>query len=206
MKLTPSQRLMVADGFPPSLFATQVQRAAHWLAHPPCAMPFIPTKTRDEDEATAAFRAQEEARKRQKSLASITRMKTRMAAKAVDHSRMRWDPRRSQFVPDTGTRCIENSVDNRSAGRKPDKSPPRTAAPVDARLRGVTGANPSRNVQAAVTNQDWSRVTKDTARALAELNGVWDAKYEKLSGGLLVMTVTNRLKGLVKRGGEVRWA
>ena len=45
----------------------------------------------------------------------------------------------------------ENGADNRSAGRKPDKSPRRTAAPADARLRGPSAVNPPEKVQAAVT-------------------------------------------------------
>jgi hypothetical protein len=48
-----------------------------------------------------------------------------------------------------------NETDNRSAARKADKSPSRTAAPEDARLRGHPEANPSMMAQAAVTISIW---------------------------------------------------
>src|ERR1700688_1556884 len=53
-----------------------------------------------------------------------------------------------------GFKSSKNEADNRSAARKADKSPPRTAAPEDARLRDRSGANPSKAAQAAVTTSD----------------------------------------------------
>lgn len=190
MKLTATQRQMVEGGFPACLIVTPAEtarRAKYWESNPPRAMPlFQLDKTRDEDGATAAFRAQETERRRLNSLRQIDRMKARMAMKKIDHSKMRWDPRRNRFVEDTGMRrtALETVriID---------------AAPSDKRAQ-VAG-------QMLVEGQDWSRVNKDTARTLAELNGVWDAKYEKLSGGLLVMTISNKLKTLVKKGETIEW-
>lgn len=48
-------------------------------------------------------------------------------------------------------------------------------------------------------------LNKDNARAVAELNGVWKPEYETLKGGLLTMTVKNRLKRLVKDGRDIVW-
>jgi hypothetical protein len=51
-----------------------------------------------------------------------------------------------------GFKSSKNETDNRSAGRKPDKSPSRIAAPVDARHSGFIGGNPNGEVQAAITS------------------------------------------------------
>lgn len=188
MKLTPSQKLMVADGFPKSLFLTPAQRAQAWADNPPHSTPLIEfNKPRNtDDEATAAFRAQEEERRRAQSRAKIDRMKARFTSRAIDHSKMRWDPRRAKFVEDR----MFYTPKSTPAVKAPSHNSAVTAG------REITPAG--------VDN--WSRVNKDTARHLAELNGVWDDKYLKLSGGLLVMTVANRLKGLVKKGEDVRWS
>lgn len=186
MQLTRAQKMMVEDGFPKELFRTPAQRHAYWEANPPRAMPlFEINKTRDESPETAAFRVQEEERRRLKSLAGIQRMKTRFETKKVDFSKVRWDARRNKFVP------LEGAPVNTIL----------TKADVPALERKVA----ARALQLELADHDWFRVNKDTARDLAQLNGVWDDKYAKLSGGLLVMTVTNRLKGLVKKGGEVKW-
>lgn len=199
LKLLPHQQMMVDDGYPPLLFRTEEQIKAWWEAHPPVSIPFAQIKTtRNEDEATTAFRAQEDERKRLKSLAQIGKMKARFVAKAnpIDYNKMRWDPRKGKFVEDT---IIRNATDNRSAGveRKltPTKSPLRTAVAKDALPR------------AEITPADGShQITKDNAEAIAKLNGIWKPDYEKLRGtGRVVMTVGNVLKGLVKRGGEVKW-
>lgn len=190
MKYTRSQQLMIKDGAPAALFISEAQRAKAWAGRPMTVIPAFNLVPRNEDEATAAFRAQVEAERRQKSLAQITRMKTRFATKAIDYTKMRWDPRKGKFVEDVATPAIP----------KPEE---RT---LDGRPVFRPGVFKMKLPAIPVASGDYSRVTKDTARDLAELNGVWDAKYEKLSGGLLVMTVTNRLKGIVKRGGEVKWS
>jgi hypothetical protein len=143
----------------------------------------VPKRIRDsEDPATEQFRKELEEQKRQKSLARISKMKQRKESK--DHTGMRWNLRRCRWEPDPFY--------------TPQPSKP------SALVRSVQVPKPSAKVPAGDTN-DWSRVTKDTAKTLAEANGVWDDKYLKLKDGLLVMTVTNRLKGLVKRGGSVKW-
>lgn len=191
MKLTPAQKLMVKDGFPAALFATPAQRAAWWDRHPPRAMPLIEfNKSRTEDDAaTAAFRVQEEERRKVQSRAKIDRMKLRFASKAIDHSKMRWDQRRNKFVEDTiGARPAVVLVQPEPLGR------------VDA------GPRKQRIDAALIATEDWSRVTKDNAEAIARLNGVWKDSYEKLRGtGRIVMTVCNILKGKVRRGEEVKW-
>lgn len=188
MKPTTSQRLMRDDGLPAICFLTPEVRGKAWVGRTLTVIPFIATnKTRDETPETAAFRARVEEERRLKSLAGIQRMKNRFAAKAVDYSKMRWDARRAKFVPLTGDKPVTPSAPVVQAFNRS------SATPVSREIT-PTGAD------------NWSRVTKDTARTLAELNGVWDDKYAKLSGGLLVMTVTNRLKGIVKRGGTVRWS
>lgn len=199
MKLTPSQRLMADDGAPSVCFATPAQRAAWWKANPPAAMPAFQLQVRNPDAATVEFAAQEAERRRLKSLAGIARMKNRIAAKKVDLTKCRWDPRRNRFVEDN----MSNSSHDRDRGVVHTPPHPKEKQSFSPTRHRVEGDQKLRDNQ--VLNTDWSRVTKDSARTLAELNGIWDDKYEKLSGGLLVMTVTNRLKGLVKKGGAVRW-
>lgn len=198
MKLTPSQKLMVADGFPKSLFLTPAQRAQAWADNPPHSTPLIEfNKPRNtDDEATAAFRAQEEERRKAQSRAKIDRMKARFTSRAIDHSKMRWDPRRAKFVED-----VYVSAPDQGVSRPPNLS-------IQGKSAAKVPSSPARPsvAQSSVSDVQWSRVNKDTARHLAELNGVWDDKYLKLSGGLLVMTVANRLKGLVKKGEDVRWS
>jgi hypothetical protein len=43
-------------------------------------------------------------------------------------------------------------------------------------------------------------------RALAEANGVWEARYAKLNAGLARMTCGNKLRALVRRGAKLKWA
>lgn len=194
MKLSRAQTMMVDDGFPKELFRTPAQRHDYWEAHPPRAMPlFELNKARDESPETAAFRAQEEERRRLKSLEGIARMKARMATKAIGFSKVRWDARRNKFVPLAGgtTKSAPTALSM-------------SAQPVN-RGRVVEAGTPGKATVNRVTDPIWFRVNKGTAAALAKLNGVWDDKYAKLSGGLLVMSVTNRLKGLIKKGGEVKW-
>lgn len=192
MKLSPGQKLMVQDGFPAVLFATPAQRAADWVKNPPKPLPrieFNRQRTPD-DEATAAFRAQEEERRRAQSRAKIERMKLRMASKEIDHSKMRWDARRAKFVP-IGPWAVK-PASLPAAVRVPVGSTPRVAA--------------SAPIRQSAGSEDWSRVNKDNAEAIAKLNGVWKDSYEKLRGtGRIVMTVCNVLKGKVKRGEGVIW-
>lgn len=189
MKLSAPQRLMHKDGAPAALFMTPEQRRKAWTGRPLTTIPLYAATPKDESDETRAFRARVEEERRLKSLAGIARMKTRIASKAIDYSRMRWDARRAKFVPNTGSKPVAQPEELTLDGRPVFKP----------------GVFKMKLPALPVATGDYSRVTKDTARELAELNGVWADKYEKLSGGLLVMTVTNRLKGLVKKGGEVKW-
>lgn len=172
----------------------EVRRKA-WEKRPPVAIPFARVEhTRQEDEATQRFRAEEAERKRIKSLDRISKMKSRLSAKAIDHSRMRWDPRKNKFVEDAYVSA-------------PDK---RVSRPVHTPVKSQSKAKagPVRNVPVQVqqVDVDWLKITKDTAEEIAKLNGVWKDSYEKLRGtGRIVMTVANVLKGVVRRGGEVKW-
>lgn len=169
---------------PKFLHLTPSQRALAWEGVTLRAVPAFTSasvsRTRDEDAATTAFREQEEARRKAKSMAGIARMKTRIETKKIDYTKMRWNPRKSRFEPD-------------EIGRVAQRAEQACVSRTD-----YAGSSP-----AAPTNID--AVNKDTAERLARLNGVWDDKYTKLSGGLLVMTVKNRLKGLIKKGGTIRW-
>lgn len=215
-----SKQLMLRDGAPAALFLTPAQRTKAWQGVLLRAMPlFEINKTRDESPETAAFREQEEERRRLKSLEGIARMKLRMASKAIDFSKVRWDARRNKFVPLEGQMSKSEPLGllnikrglatvNRAVEDMKRKPMPLEGAPTEPALfrpSDLHGAAKRRVDAALVATEDWSRVNKDTAATLAKLNGVWDDKYAKLSGGLLVMTVTNRLKGLVKKGGEVKW-
>lgn len=42
-------------------------------------------------------------------------------------------------------------------------------------------------------------------RKLAEANGVWRPGYEKLNAGLARMSVSNRLRALVRAGVAIKW-
>jgi hypothetical protein len=42
-------------------------------------------------------------------------------------------------------------------------------------------------------------------RGLALSNGVWDERYAKLSNGLARMSIGNKLRALVRRGGKIKW-
>lgn len=188
-QLSPGQRAMVDDGCPIACMPTPKEQAAYkaWCAtNPPTVIPAFRLEVRDETAETAAFRAAEEERRRQKSLAGIARMKNRFATKAIDHSKMRWDQRRNKFVEDVA----------RSPAPAPKSaSDIRPSAPA---TKGPTG--PAAKPAGAGT------LTKDNAETLAKLNGVWKDSYEKLRGtGRIVMTVKNVLNGITKRGGTVKW-
>lgn len=179
------RQIMIADGAPKGLFLTAAQRAKAWAGRPlttesqsRSGVSLFQSTPKSETAETAAFRAQVEEERRLKSLAGIQRMKNRFAAKAVDYSKMRWDARRAKFVP------------------------------IDVPVLRPTAPRNLVVLQEIINRQHDSlqRVDYANARRLAEINGVWDDKYTKLSGGLLVMTITNRLKGLVKKGGMMRWA
>lgn len=171
------------------------ERAAAWAASPPIPMPFIQSERRRSLEPdAAAFLVQEEERRRLKSLAKISKMKAKMETKKLNVDVMRWDARKGRFVEDP-LRYLANH------GGKATKV--ETRRDLQHQLHRATVRKQQAD-KAAVTEY-WSRVNKDTARALAELNGVWADKYEKLKDGLLVMTVTNRLKGIEKKGGTVKW-
>lgn len=73
---------------------------------------------------------------------------------------------------------LRNETDNRSVGRKPNKSPSRTAAPDDDRLSGPSGANPSRGLQAAVTIIECP-VCAERRRRKAKAQKNWRKKAKK---------------------------
>lgn len=194
-KLSRAHQMMVEDGAPLCILATpENQRRSEeaWRKFPPRAIPFAEVKvTRNEDADTTAFRAAEDERRRQKSLAQIGKMKARLAAKAskVDYSKTRWDPRKSKFVEDNGT----------------TPNPVLAAEPVT-RSSGASRERKADRSNREFKSPDRGQLTKDNAETIARLNGVWKDSYEKLRGtGRIVMTVGNVLKGLVQRGGEVRW-
>ncbi len=74
------------------------------------------------------------------------------------------------------------------------KSPDRSVASSDFALR----------LRKAVTSADG---TIDVAKLwrLAVDNGVWDERYAKLSNGLARMSIGNKLRALVRRGGKIKW-
>ncbi len=200
--MTPKQ-MMLKDGAPAALFMTPTQRAKAWSGRPLTTVPLFQAVPKNEDVATKAFRAQEDERRRLKSLQQIGKMKARMMTKKIDHDLMRWDPRTCRFVEDTGAKAEPTIDHDRDRGvvhlpRHP-KEKQSFAEPRKVLKRTQTA------IDKAIDTLYWARVKSHNARQLAELNGVWEQKYEKLSGGLLVMTVTNRLKGLVSKGGEVKW-
>lgn len=215
------KQLMVRDGAPAALFLTPAQRAKAWQGVTLRSIPLFQAAPKDESPETKAFRAQEEERRRLKSLEGIARMKLRMASKAIDFNKVRWDARRNKFVPlEDGTTEFAPTVkvlsSGSAAGARDETTPVGANIPTRQQLaiqQTMNKIHADRRAATAVkiakrqlgADPIWSRVNKDTARDLAQLNGVWDDKYAKLSGGLLVMTVTNRLKGLVKKGGEVKW-
>lgn len=76
----------------------------------------------------------------------------------MTHSEAKHVYGRQTYLHWKGNHCWyakRNETDNRSAARKADKSPSRTAAPEDARLRDHPEANPSMMAQAAVTISIW---------------------------------------------------
>lgn len=183
MKTTTRKPASDPMAIPDFLKIPREQRAEAWAKNPPKVVPdFVPKRIRDEDPATEQFRRELEEHKRAKSLARISKMKARQESK--DRTGMRWNLKRSRWEPDPFYVA----------------SAPKASALVR------TPAAPKVSAKVPVNDAtDWSRVTKDTAQHLAKANGVWDDKYAKLKDGLLVMTVTNRLKGVVKRGGQVKW-
>ncbi len=42
-------------------------------------------------------------------------------------------------------------------------------------------------------------------RALAEANGCWDNRYAAVNVGLARMSVSNKLRALVRKGGSIKW-
>lgn len=188
MKLTKSQSLMKADGAPSFLFVSTEQRKAAWDKIPLRAIPeFASVKvTRNEDEATAKFRADEEARRKAKQTAHFDRLKAKKNAAPVDYNKMRWDARRNKFVPmepvTHGPRVVQEGANLQQVTKTKFKM-------VDTKHGGkalvnITPAGPV--------------VDKSNAEAVAKLNGVWKASYSALTPGLMVMTVKNRLKKIAK--------
>jgi hypothetical protein len=42
-------------------------------------------------------------------------------------------------------------------------------------------------------------------QALAQNNGVWEARYQRLNAGMQRMTVSNRLRALARKGVAIKW-
>lgn len=207
--LTPGQRQMVDDGLPIQCIATPetvAREREYWAKNPPVSIPFAQVNvTRNESPETKAFRAQEDERKRLKSLAGIARMKTRFASRAIDYSKMRWDARHNKFVEIA--LMPNNDRDRGVYFRPPHPSEKVSFAPETKskkRHPNLPSTHPAN--RGKVIDPQWSRLTKDNAEAVAKLNGVWKDDYEKLRGtGRIVMTVGNLLRGIAKRGGMVKW-
>jgi hypothetical protein len=70
--------------------------------------------------------------------------------------------------------------------------------------RSVPPSDFALRLRKAVTSADG---TIDVAklRRLAVDNGVWDERYAKLSNGLARMSIGNKLRALVRRGGKIKW-
>lgn len=195
--MTPKQQ-MIADGAPRALFLSQEARRKAWIGRPVTTVAFVKLQ-RDESAEAKAMREKLKAEEITALKNRLARSKLRKETKAIDYSKMRWDSRRNKFVPLTGDKPNVSAPDQgvSRSGDRPAQTKPTPAAG----RRAVAKA-----VDAPGQGSDWPRISKDTAEALAKLNGVWKPEYEKLRGtGRIVMTVGNVLKGLVKRGGTVKW-
>lgn len=193
--MTPMQKLMVKDGLPKSLLLSVDERRAAWEANPPRPMPLYDPKPRTSDAETLRVAAELEEQRKAHARAKIERMKLKFASKAIDHSKMRWDQRLGKFVEDHHVPVLtSNKGVTRGCPAKKDQSASQanTAGPARSETR-TQGAGDK-------------VVTKDNAEQIAKLNGVWKDSYAALRGtGRIVMTVGNVLKGIVKKGGEIKW-
>lgn len=72
-----------------------------WEDNPPRTKSFdMPTKTKNEDEATRLFREQVEREKELKKARAFEKIKRIRAEKAIDRTGQRWNPRRSRWEDD----------------------------------------------------------------------------------------------------------
>lgn len=113
MQLTKAQRLMVKDGFPPSLFLTQEQRKKVWDANPPKPMPAFGI-VKAVSEETAKVLAEIEANKKVKTKNRIHKM----LDKKEDHTGQRWDTNRSRWVDDNKEQAMISITTNTRGSTK----------------------------------------------------------------------------------------
>lgn len=184
-----SKQLMVADGAPKALFMTPEQRRKAWAGRP-LTVPVFVQLQRDESEEVKAMRERLKAEATIALKNRIARAEARKANAKIDYSKMRWDARRNRFVP-LEPWATKPAPSGTTESAPAVKAPRRDSA---VKARGET------------TPAGADIVTKDNAEAVARLNNVWKPEYEKLRGtGRIVMTVGNLLRGIVKRGGTVKW-
>lgn len=197
------KQIMMADGAPKGLFLTAAQRAKTWEGRSLTTVPMFKV-VRDDTPETAAFRVQAKADAIVALKNRLARSAARKQTKAIDYSKMRWDAMRNKFVEITVTNRDKMLVERLETKQSLTKADAKEARAL--KFIGIDLAkSPDQTVVGFKMPESWQRVDYANARRLAEINGVWDDKYLKLSGGLLVMTVTNRLKGLVRKGGTVSW-
>ncbi len=107
MQLNKSQKMMVEDGFPPSLFRTDEQRKAYWRDNPPKPMPSFTTIAKQaNDQETLKLLAEIEEGKKVKTKNRIHKM----LIKKEDRTGQRWDSRRSRWVSDDLTAKKEQAM------------------------------------------------------------------------------------------------
>lgn len=85
---TLSQQMMIADGLPPALLLSAVERAQVWADQPPRSLPrFVDDKPKVSQQVLAQLEAE------------INRPQKKVRT-PIDTRGMRWDPRKSKWVPD----------------------------------------------------------------------------------------------------------
>jgi hypothetical protein len=70
--------------------------------------------------------------------------------------------------------------------------------------RSIIPSDFAMRLRKAVTSAEGT-VDAAKLRQLALRNGVWDERYANLSNGLARMSIGNRLRALLRRGGKVKW-
>lgn len=196
MKLTKSQQIMKKDGAPAGLFMTLEQRAVAWSNNPPRPMLLFIDKPRNEDAATAQFRAEQEELRKTRQRAHFDRLKARQNAPKIDTSKMRWDSRRNKWEPIT---TVAQAV--QAAPAQTGRKAPAVSSGNVFRMNLPL----SKESEVAVRVIEYTQRDPDRVKALGEANGVWQDSFEKMNNGLKVMNVTNRLKKAVREGKNVVW-
>ncbi|HEX2614984.1 MAG TPA: hypothetical protein VHL10_05785 [Nitrososphaera sp.] len=122
MSRTKSQQMMVEDGLPAELLATQDERAADWVANPPkpptSTMMFKEPAT-SEDQATLQLLAEMAVKKKVKA----SNRNSKMLSKKEDHTNERWDTRKGKWVPlnQGANKMISITTNTRGATQMPAK-------------------------------------------------------------------------------------